>query len=301
MTRAPHQLCPALDERAASVYRSLVEQLRAFVVDSGFSDVVVGVSGGIDSALVAALAVDALGSARVHGVIMPSIHTSDESMRDAEQLLENLGVGALTIPIQTVHAAFDEALAGSLSTDPRPVVDQNLQARIRATLLMALSNQYDWLVLSTGNLSESMVGYSTLYGDMVGAFAPLAPLYKGWVYELAYWRNTQPAKIDEDADDRTMSDEATVIPASILEKAPSAELAPGQSDEAELGSYETLDAVLYHLDHRFSDRELADAGFSAEEIAQVKDRVERARFKQRYAPPGAQMIALSETPALFDE
>jgi len=280
-------LLPPLGERAVSVYRSLVDQLRTFVHDAGFSDVALGLSGGIDSALAATIAVDALGAAHVHGVAMPSRFTSQASIEDARALAENLGIAIRTIPIDTLLVAYTESLAPALGADRRPVVEQNLQARIRANLLMALSNQFDWLVLATGNLSETMVGYTTLYGDMVGAFAPLAPLYKGWVYELARWRNTTAAiEVDTPETASSRAGVSSPIPASILTKAPSAELAEGQTDEAELGLYATLDGILFYRARGETDEELGDRGFDGADCERISQLIARAAFKRRYAAPG---------------
>jgi len=285
MTESNSTLLPPLGERAVSVYRSLVEQIRSFVADQGFADVVVGISGGIDSALTTAIAADALGAEHVHGVVMPSRFTASASVRDATLLGASFGIDIALIDIGPLLDAYTESLDPVLGDAKRPVVDQNLQARIRANLLMALSNQFDWLVLATGNRTESMVGYTTLFGDMVGAFAPLAPLYKGWVFELARLRN-EP---DDPIGYGTSTTCVAPIPTSIIERIPSAELAPDQRDEDELGPYALLDGLLYHLSQGESAQELEVRGFSAHDVERVHDLVCRAEFKQRYAPPGAKL------------
>ena len=291
MTEADSTLLPPLGERAVFVYASLVDQLRAFVTGQGFTDVVVGISGGIDSALVAAIAVDALGAAHVHGVSMPSRYTTTESNDDAKHLMRNLGLEWRCIPIGAIMEKYDTFLDASLSTNRtafqpagiKPSVKQNLQARVRANILMAFSNQYDWLVLATGNRSEAQVGYTTLYGDMVGAFAPLAPLYKGWVYELARYCNS--VVVDAGGSVGPVAD--AVIPQRILTKAPSAELDWNQTDEDELGAYATLDAVLYYRSLGETCEELQERGFPREEVERIDRLVTRASFKHRFAAPGA--------------
>lgn len=263
---------PALGTQVGDVYRSLCEQLEDAVAQAGFCEVVLGLSGGIDSALTAVLAVDTFGAARVHGVIMPAPHSTPGSVCDAQELADNLGIKTHTVAIDAILTEYDRTLHVSMPTDgDTSRMRQNVQARIRANILMAFSNQFAWLVLCTSNRSESLVGYTTLYGDMVGAFAPLAPLYKGWVYELARFCNAG----------------RNAIPDAILQKAPSAELEPGQTDEAELGSYMVLDAVLYRIDRGMTKDQLLEAGFKAAAVADIAKRITQARFKQRFAPRGA--------------
>ena len=266
-------LLPPLGERTPRLYDSLVDQLRTFIKDAGFTDVVVGISGGIDSAVVAALAVDAFGSGRMHGIHMPSRYTSPQSTIDARELAENLGIEYFDIPIDSILAEYGVMLDSPMYGLDATRTMQNLQARIRANLLMAFSNQFDWAVLACGNRSEAMVGYMTLFGDTVGAFAPLAPVYKGWVYELAQYRNAQ----------------GMVVPDSILGKEPSAELAIGQTDEADLGSYEVLDGILYRIDQGQGYKWLVENGFESESVTRICAQIEKASFKERFSAPGASL------------
>ncbi|MCL2491446.1 MAG: NAD(+) synthase [Coriobacteriia bacterium] len=270
---AGHTPLPLLADRVGVVYDSLCDQLRDFVAEAGFTDVVLGISGGIDSALVAALAVDAFGPERVRGIIMPSPFTTEASRTDALELAYNLAIEVLTIPIETIMEQYDASLICAMEERYSSLTRQNLQARIRANILLAFSNAYGWLVLTTGNRSETLVGYTTLHGDMVGAFAPLAPLYKQWVYELARYRNAQEP----------------IIPGNILDKAPSAELASDQTDEEELGSYQILDAVLFHHDLGLGEDELLGLGLDQVDVERVLGMVEKNAFKQRYTAPGASL------------
>jgi len=276
---------PPLGSDASRVYACLVEQLAEAVHAAGGTDVLVGLSGGIDSALVAALAVDALGSPQVHGLVMPSTYTPEDCIADAHALAENLGIDTQLVAIDTVLTAYDELLATSLAPGATSLTRQNLQARIRANLLMAFSNERDWLVLNTGNRTEALLGYTTLYGDTVGMFAPLAPLYKGWVYELTRFRNETALS---DMSDSEPQGGGAAVPPAILTRAPSAGLAPGQTDEAELGSYEINDAICYAYDNGATTLEqLIEAGCPAAPAEAALARIEANRFKARYLPPGA--------------
>ena len=222
---------PSMDLDAQR-WAALVLATRDYVHKSGFADVCVGLSGGVDSSLTATVAVDALGAAHVHGVLMPSRHSSEHSVSDAEKLAANLGIDARIVGIEPAHAALAEMIEADLGRglDAGGLTDQNLQARVRGTTLMALANEHGWLVLTTGNKSELAVGYSTLYGDTAGAFAVISDLWKLDVYELCRWRNQQAG--------------GELIPATVLSKAPSAELAPGQRDDQSLPPYEVLDPIL---------------------------------------------------------
>jgi len=262
---------PKLGADAGQIYSSLSAQLKDAVSQAHHTDVVFGLSGGIDSALTAALAADALGAGRVHGIIMPSPFTGKTSVDDALEIAHNLGIETFTIAIDSILAEYELMLEAPMYGMDTALTHQNLQARIRANILMAFSNQFNWLVLSTRNRSESMVGYTTLYGDMVGAFAPLAPLYKGWVYELVEFRNAHEP----------------VIPEDILTKAPSAELASGQTDEAELGPYAQLDAILYQIDQGKDVEDIIKQGFDRDALKRIEDMINRAQFKHRYAAPPA--------------
>lgn len=262
-----------LDE--PEVYRALVTGLGDYVRKNGFTDVVIGLSGGIDSALCACVAHDALGADRVHGVMMPGRYSSPGSVDDARALAGALGIDLLTLPIEPAFTAFTETLSDAFAGLEPDVTEENLQARVRGTLLMALSNKFGWLVLATGNKSESSVGYSTLYGDMVGGFAPLKDVLKTRVYELARWRNT----VGE-----------PVIPESSIVKPPSAELRPGQTDQDSLPPYEVLDAVLeryVELDQSADD--IASSGFDAETVERIVRMTDAAEYKRRQAAPGVKI------------
>lgn len=260
-----------LDSSLAELWQALVTGIRDYVHKSGFQQALVGLSGGVDSALVAALATEALGAAQVLGVLMPSPHSSSGSVTDAQDLAGRLGMPTMTLGIEALMAAYEHTLSPVFTHKDLGVTAENIQARIRGNLLMALANQLGCLVLATGNKSELAVGYCTLYGDMCGALAPIADLWKTQVYELCTWRNQQrPA----------------VFPAAILTKAPSAELRPGQTDQDTLPPYPTLDAILHRLllDHQ-APQQIVAAGFDAPTVAQVLTWVERAEFKRRQAPP----------------
>ena len=255
------------------VWDALVLGTRDYVVKNGFSDVTLGLSGGIDSALVAAIATDALGSERVHVVLMPSRYSSDHSITDAERLTANLGVDARTIPIEAAHAAFVGLLAPSFGELPPDLTEENLQSRIRGVLLMALSNKFGWLVLTTGNKSETAVGYSTLYGDSAGGLAVIKDVPKLLVYELCRWRN-----------ERAGTD---LIPDQILTKAPSAELRPDQRDDQSLPPYEVLDPLIdAYVDGDRTVEELVDSGHDEGMVRRIARLVDLAEYKRRQSPPG---------------
>jgi len=263
---------PAKEESALPEKRAaIILGIHDYVRKNGFSAVIVGISGGIDSALVAALAVEALGPSAVTGVYLPCEHSSDESRADARALSSNLGIELLEISARGVH----EALRSALPFDAAGIVDENLQARSRATLWMALANERDALVLATGNKSETAVGYFTLYGDATGALAPIGDLYKYEVRQLA------------------ASFEGRV-PQKILEKAPSAELRPDHRDEDDLPPYEILDPLLEALiDENASREELIARGLGAELVDEVLVRYYRSEFKRRQAPPALSLTASS--------
>jgi NAD+ synthase (glutamine-hydrolysing) len=265
--------------RAAEAYQALVLGVRDYVGKNGFRDVVIGLSGGIDSALTATIAVDALGPEHVLGVSMPSRYSSEGSKGDAATLAANLGIRLVTLPIEEMFSAALATLAPSFAASPdvsataASLTEENLQARLRGNLLMALSNRYGSLVLTTGNKSEMAVGYATLYGDMAGGFAVLKDVFKTLVYELARWRNSQG--------------ERPVIPASTIEKAPSAELRPDQRDEDSLPPYRLLDPILraYVEEDRDFDQVVA-LGFAPEVVRRTLALVDRSEYKRRQAPPG---------------
>jgi NAD+ synthase (glutamine-hydrolysing) len=245
-----------------------------YVRKNGFGDVVIGLSGGIDSAVVAAVAADALGPEHVTGVLMPSRYSSGHSVTDSEALAANLGIRALTIPIEEAHTAFLNLLSEPFGGDDPGLAGENLQARIRGTLLMSLSNKLNWMVLTTGNKSEMATGYATLYGDMAGGFAVLKDVEKTLVYRLARWRNRH----------------GEVIPENILDKPPSAELAPGQVDADSLPPYDVLDPILEgYVEGDRSVTELEAEGYDAATVRRVARLVDRSEYKRRQAPPGVRV------------
>jgi NAD+ synthase (glutamine-hydrolysing) len=255
----------------AEVYSALVLALRDYVVKNGFSTVVLGLSGGIDSALTAAIACDAIGAANVHGVSMPSSYSSEHSRSDAAELAERAGLAFQTVPI----APMVESFLGSLALTG--LAEENLQARVRGVTLMGLSNEHGHLVLAPGNKSELAVGYTTIYGDAVGGFAPIKDLPKTWVWRLARWRNA-------DAEARG---EKAPIPEASISKEPSAELRPGQLDTDSLPPYDVLDDILDHyVEQDRGSGELLAAGFDQELVEKVLRLVDRAEYKRRQYPPG---------------
>ncbi|HEY2398096.1 MAG TPA: NAD+ synthase [Solirubrobacteraceae bacterium] len=229
-------LAALIEPPEAEVYAALTLGLRDYVTKNGFMHVVLGLSGGIDSALVACLAVDALGAERVSASVMPSPFSSESTQADARELARRLGIRTHELPIGTVMDAYGETLAGEFSGLPAGIAEENLQARIRGNLLMALSNKFGWLVLTTGNKSEMSVGYTTLYGDLAGGFAVIKDVPKTLVYRLCEWRNSPAAGHDLGVE--------SPIPASVIERAPSAELRPDQRDEDSLPPYALLDRIL---------------------------------------------------------
>ena len=254
----------------ARLWHALVVATHDYVTKNRFSDVVVGISGGIDSAVTTTLAVDALGAEHVHGVMMPGPVSSEGSVTDARELAGRLGVEVSSAPIDAPLEAFRDSLAEVCGGSVEGVALENLQARIRMITLMTMANARGWMVLNTGNKSESAVGFSTLYGDTAGGFAPLGDVYKTQVYELARWRN---------GDDEP-------IPQAILEKAPSAELYDGARDDDRLPPYDLLDAIVSrHVEGGESLADLVLEGFDAAVVQDVLDRVANAEFKRRQEPP----------------
>ena len=283
LTPLPERVRPAIPgrdtaflDREAEVYAALVTGTRDYVRKNGFKRVVVGLSGGIDSALTAAIAVDALGREAVVGVSMPSPFSSAGTKADARRVARNLGIEFLTLPITPAFRAFRRVLAAPFKGLKEDVAEENIQARVRGTLLMALSNKFGWLVLTTGNKSETGVGYCTLYGDMAGGFAVIKDVPKTMVYALASWRNTRT--------------HPGVIPASVIRRAPSAELRHNQTDQDSLPPYEILDAILQAYVEE--DRSLADIvalGYDEATVRQVVTMVDRNEYKRRQAPPGVKI------------
>ena len=258
-------------EPAAEIYAALTLGVRDYVAKNGFKAVVLGLSGGIDSALTATIAADALGPANVIGVSMPSEYTSGDSLTGADELAHALGVRLETIPIRDVIRGYDAALARVFAGREADITEENLQARVRGNYLMALSNKFGWLVLTTGNKSEVSVGYSTLYGDSVGGFSALKDVYKTQVYELARWRNSRGA----------------VIPENTISRAPTAELRPNQTDQDSLPPYDVLDAILrlYVEDDR-SIPHIVQQGFDEGIVRKVARLVDLAEYKRRQSAPG---------------
>lgn len=267
---------PVEHDDLAEVYRALVVGTRDYVRKNGFDRVLMGLSGGIDSSLVATVAVDALGADAVTGVSMPSRYSSTGSRSDARELAEALEMPYLEIPIETMFDAALGTVAPVFSDCPPDVTEENLQARIRGMLLMALSNKFGWLLLSTGNKSELATGFSTLYGDMAGGFAVIKDVPKTLVYALARWRNAQPG--------------GPVIPESVLTKEPSAELRPDQKDSDSIPPYELLDPILErYVEEDWSLPELVAAGFEEPLVRHVISLVDRAEYKRRQAAPGVKI------------
>jgi NAD+ synthase (glutamine-hydrolysing) len=274
--RAPleqHQAEPLPD--VAEVYEALVLGTRDYVRKNGFQKVVLGLSGGIDSALTACVAVDALGSANVAGVLMPSEFSSRGSIEDSETLGRNLGIDLLTIPILDVFDAYKRSLQSAFKSTESNVAEENLQARIRGNFLMALSNKFGWLVLSTGNKSEISTGYCTLYGDMAGGFAVLKDVMKTTVYKLARYVNRSGKER---------------IPRATIEKPPSAELRPNQLDTDSLPPYDVLDPILkaYVEDDR-SLADLVEMGFDPKIVQRIVRLVDANEYKRRQAAPGVKI------------
>ncbi|CAB4877443.1 unannotated protein [freshwater metagenome] len=259
---------------AEEIWQALVIGLRDYVAKNGFRSVVIGLSGGIDSALVAAIAVDALGAKCVNGVAMPSKYSSDHSISDAEALAKATGIHFRTVPIAPMVDAYMDNLI------LRGLAEENLQARVRGTTLMGISNQEGHLVLATGNKSELAVGYSTLYGDAVGGFAPIKDIYKTDVWALSRWRNELAAKLGQPAP----------IPVNSIEKEPSAELRPDQKDSDSLPDYIELDKVLTaYVDQDMGFDSLVEAGFDRELVTRVIGLVDKAEYKRRQYPPGTKV------------
>ncbi len=259
-------------------YWAMVLGLKDYVHKNGFGKVVLGLSGGIDSALVATIAADALGAENVRAVMLPSEFTSKESIADAKKLAKNLRVKLQNIPIEAAYEAFGGMLKPAFKGRKKDITEENLQSRIRGVALMALSNKFGELLLTTGNKSEIAVGYSTLYGDSCGAFNPIKDLYKTDVYEVARWRNKK----------------SEVIPERVFTKAPSAELRHGQTDQDSLPPYETLDTILRAVvDNGYTAEECAEHGFEEETVERVMELLKSAEYKRRQAAPGVKLSAVA--------
>ena len=268
-------MAPAL-ERLPEIYQALVLGIRDYIGKNGFGGVVLGLSGGIDSALTLALAVDALGAERVRTVMMPSPYTADISLTDAKDMAARLGVKHEVLPIAPCFDAFRGTLANTFAGLPEDLTEENIQARIRGTLLMAISNKTGWLVLTTGNKSELAVGYSTLYGDMAGGFAPLKDVLKTVVYQLSNWRNAQ----------------SPVIPERIITRPPSAELRPDQTDQDSLPPYDVLDRIIQgYMEEDRPAASLVAEGLPADAVAQVVRLLRLAEYKRQQGPVGPRVTA----------
>ncbi|MFT3786166.1 MAG: NAD+ synthase [Tepidisphaeraceae bacterium] len=275
----PHSPLPTPHSQGLeSVYQALLVGLRDYVDKCGFKSVVLGLSGGIDSALVCALAAHALGPNRVCGVAMPSRFSSDHSVNDAKALAHNLGIEFHIVPIKDVHDCYENLLTPYWGGRPRDVTEENLQARIRGNILMAFSNKYGHLVLTTGNKSEIAVGYCTLYGDMCGGLAVISDVPKTMVWDLSRWINQRFEK--------------EIIPTSSIDKVPSAELRPNQTDQDSLPPYPMLDAIMerYVEDEEGFDQIVA-AGFDAAIVARVIKLIDRSEYKRRQAAPGLKVTS----------
>jgi NAD+ synthase (glutamine-hydrolysing) len=276
-------LAEPLQPMAAEVYAALTLGLHDYVEKNGFAGVVLGLSGGIDSALVACLAADALGAERVCTVIMPSPYSSTATQSDARSLAAALGVRSLELPIEAVMESFQDALREQFAGVNADLTEENLQARIRGNLLMALSNKFGWLVLTTGNKSEMSVGYTTLYGDLAGGFAVIKDVPKTLVYRVCEWRNSNAPSAGAAPEP---------IPASILERAPSAELRPEQRDDDSLPPYEVLDRILEgYVELDQSREQLVGLGLPVEDVERTIRLVDLAEYKRRQAPPGIKITS----------
>ena len=282
-SRAPLAEQPMSDgmDGPEEVYRALVMGTGDYLRKSGFTKALIGLSGGIDSALTATVAVDALGKDNVVGITMPSRYSSEGSISDSKKLAENLGLDLWEVPIEPAHQAFTDMLAERFKGTEANVAEENVQARVRGNVLMTVSNKFGWIVLTTGNKSEMAMGYATLYGDMAGGFAVLKDVPKITVYELCRWRNRQGRAFG------TVDD---VIPAAIIDKPPSAELRDDQLDADSLPAYEILDPVVEaYVEDDLSYQDMVGQGFDPQVVRQVIAAVDRNEYKRRQAPPGVKI------------
>jgi NAD+ synthase (glutamine-hydrolysing) len=261
----------------AEVYHALVLGTGDYVRKSGFSRALIGLSGGIDSALTATVAVDALGVGNVVGVTMPSRYSSEGSVADSKELADKLGIPCWVVPIEPAHRAFIDMLEPHFEGTQPNVAEENVQARIRGNVLMSISNKFGWLVLTTGNKSEMAMGYATLYGDMAGGFAVIKDVPKTLVYKLCHWRNKHGSP-------------RSPIPLATIEKPPSAELRPDQLDSDSLPPYDLLDPIVKaYVEEDYSYYEMVDMGHAPASVRQVITLVDRNEYKRRQAPPGVKI------------
>lgn len=259
------------------VYRALVLGTKDYLGKTGFSKALIGLSGGVDSALTATVAVDALGPENVVGIAMPSRYSSEGSISDSQELANNLGMELWEVPIEPAHTAFAEMLKSTFRNTQPNVAEENVQARIRGNVLMTISNKFGWMVLTTGNKSEMAMGYATLYGDMAGGFAVIKDVPKTLVYQLCEWRNRH-------------GDPPSVIPQAILDKPPSAELKEDQLDQDTLPAYEVLDPVIKaYVEDDYGYQDMVEMGFDPAVVRQVMSFVDRNEYKRRQAPPGVKI------------
>jgi len=268
-----HRMEPRQEPEEAEVWAALKLGLGDYVRKNGFNDVVLGISGGVDSALTAAIAADALGAGNVHGVVMPTRFTSQTSWEDAWAVIDSLGVQGLELPIDRLYQLYLDETEASFAGKPRDATEENLQARIRGNLLMALSNKFGWLVLATGNKSEISTGYCTLYGDMAGGYGVLKDVYKTMVWRLCRWWNSM--------------NEREMIPGRVIEKPPTAELKDNQLDTDTLPPYPLLDGILHaYVEENRSHDEIEALGFDRKIVEKVIRMVDRNEYKRRQAAPG---------------
>jgi len=273
------QLNPSIAQpytREQEMFMALLTGLRDYVRKNGFKKVVLGLSGGMDSSLVAAIAVEALGAENVKGVLMPSMYTSKENIEDASLLAENLGIETFTIPITEVYESYLKTLEPMFSNMPRDATEENIQARIRGNYLMALSNKFGWLVLTTGNKSEIATGYCTLYGDTAGGFAVIKDVYKTDVYRIARWYNDWKGR--------------EIIPQRVFVKPPTAELRPNQTDQEKLPPYDVLDGILrLCIEEGLDAEEIVQKGYDPSTVGKVLQMLHTSEYKRKQAPIGTKI------------
>lgn len=277
------QELPTKNDRLMDIYQAMMIGVRDYVNKNRFPGVIIGMSGGVDSALSAIVAVDALGADRVHLVMMPSQYTSEESLVDAGDAASMMGCGIDNIPISDAVQAYDKTLTGVFAGSEPDLTEENLQSRLRAVILMAISNKFGKMVLTTGNKSEMSVGYATIYGDMCGGYNALKDIYKLDVFKLCYWRN-------ENHPSGGLGPRGQIMPINIIEKPPTAELRPDQKDEDSLPPYEVLDDILECLIEReMQVKDITARGHDAETVARIQHLLYIAEYKRRQAPPGVKI------------